>query len=216
METGKTQYRYDPPIFDSFAWYLTSGPLADLDQRALHEQKPTWTNFVNHPNYDSFWKEQAVNLILTKTTVPNLNVAGWWDQEDYYGPMKIYETFEKDDADHKNYVVIGPWRHGGWGGEGKALGPIDFGGDQSKYFREKIVKRPGSPIGWQRTRDRCSSRRRWRSRQAGNSWERYDSWPPGDRNRKCASSYTSGFRHVWRSSMFARWTTDQVSRRLHF
>ena len=67
-----------------------------------------------------------MNLILTKTTVPNLNVAGWWDQEDYYGPVKIYETLEKNDADHKNYLVVGPWRHGGWGGDGKIAGADRF------------------------------------------------------------------------------------------
>ncbi len=178
METGKTQFRYDPPIFDSFAWYLKSGPLADLDQQALHERKPTWTNFVNHPNYDSFWKEQAVNLILNKTTVPNLNVAGWWDQEDYYGPMKIYETLEKQDADHKNYVVIGPWRHGGWGGEGKSLGPIDFGGDQSKYFREK-VEAPWFAY-WLKDKGSLQQPEALAFETGRNSWERYDSWPPKD------------------------------------
>ncbi len=68
---------------------------SELDNKYFHGEKPTWNNFVNHPNYDSFWKDQVVNLILKKTTVPNLNVAGWWDQEDYYGPMKIYETLGK-------------------------------------------------------------------------------------------------------------------------
>ena len=135
METGKTQSHFDFDKYDTFDWYLSLGPLSrDRSQRYFHGEKPTWNNFVNHPNYDSFWQQQAVNLILKKTTVPNLNVAGWWDQEDYYGPMKIYETLEKNDADHKNYLVVGPWRHGGWGGEGRSLGPIDFGGDQSTLF----------------------------------------------------------------------------------
>ena len=31
-------------------------------------------------------------------TVPTLNVAGWWDQEDFYGPIKIYELLEKHDS----------------------------------------------------------------------------------------------------------------------
>ena len=28
---------------------------------------------------------------LTSVKVPTLNVAGWWDQEDFYGPVRIYE-----------------------------------------------------------------------------------------------------------------------------
>ena len=46
--------------------------------------------------------------------VPILNVAGWWDQEDFYGPQKIYETLEKHDSEQQNYFVAGPWNHGGW------------------------------------------------------------------------------------------------------
>jgi uncharacterized protein len=178
METGKTQYRFDPPIFDSFAWYLSLGPLAEVDKQFFHGEKPTWNNFVSHPNYDSFWQSQAVNLILKKTTVPNLNVAGWWDQEDYYGPMKIYETLEKNDPDHKNYVVIGPWRHGGWGGEGKSLGPIDFGGDQSKYFREKI-EAPWFAY-WLKDKGALQQPEAMAFETGRNTWERYDAWPPTD------------------------------------
>jgi putative CocE/NonD family hydrolase len=178
METGKTQFRYDPPIFDSFAWYLNLGPLSEIDRQVFHGTKPTWNNFVNHPNYDSFWQSQAVNLILKKTTVPNLNVAGWWDQEDYYGPMKIYETLEKQDEDHKNYLVIGPWRHGGWGGEGKSLGPIEFGGDQSKYFREKI-EAPWFAY-WLKDKGALQQPEAMTFETGRNSWERYDAWPPKD------------------------------------
>jgi predicted acyl esterase len=45
-----------------------------------------------------------------------MNVAGWWDQEDFYGPQQAYATWEKQDKQHKNYIVIGPWNHGGWAG----------------------------------------------------------------------------------------------------
>ena len=46
--------------------------------------------------------------------MPTLNVAGWWDQEDFYGPIKIYELLEKHDTKHENFLVVGPWNHGGW------------------------------------------------------------------------------------------------------
>lgn len=179
METGKEQFHFDFDKFDTFAWYLSLGPLSEIDARYFHGSKPTWNNFVNHPNYDSFWQQQAVNLILTKTTVPNLNVAGWWDQEDYYGPVKIYETLEKNDAaDHKNYLVIGPWRHGGWGGEGKNLGPIEFDGDQSKYFREKI-EAPWFAY-WLKDKGSLQQPEAMTFETGHNSWERYDAWPPRD------------------------------------
>jgi uncharacterized protein len=178
METGKIQSRFDFDKHDTFDWYLTLGPLSEIDARYFHGEKPTWNNFVNHPNYDSFWQRQAVNLILKKTTIPNLNVAGWWDQEDYYGPMKIYETLEKSDTDHKNYLVVGPWRHGGWGGEGKSLGPIDFGGDQSKYFRESI-EAPWFAY-WLKDKGVLNQPEAMTFETGRNTWERYDAWPPRD------------------------------------
>ena len=77
--------------YDTFEWYLDLGPLSNVNAKYLHGKVPTWNDFVNHPNYDEFWREQAVTPYLKKVTVPNLNVAGWWDQEDFYGPVKIYE-----------------------------------------------------------------------------------------------------------------------------
>ena len=71
--------------------------------------------------------------------MPNLNVAGWWDQEDFYGPVKVYELFEKADPKHLNYLVAGPWNHGGWRrADGSKLGEIPFDSNTSKYFRQHI------------------------------------------------------------------------------
>src|SRR5450755_3260992 len=81
METSKINEDFKFDRRDTFEWYLKLGPLSNVNEKYFHGEKPTWNNFVNHPNYDSFWKAQVVNLILKKTTVPNLNVAGWWDQE---------------------------------------------------------------------------------------------------------------------------------------
>jgi putative CocE/NonD family hydrolase len=178
METGKVQSHFDFDKYDTFDWYLSLGPLSQIDQLYFHGEKPTWSNFVNHPNYDSFWQSQAVQLILTKSSVPNLNVAGWWDQEDYYGPMKIYETLEKSDSDHKNHLVVGPWRHGGWGGEGKTLGPIDFSGDQSQYFREKI-EMPWFAY-WLKDKGSLNQPEAMVFETGRNSWQSYATWPPQD------------------------------------
>jgi len=193
METGKEQARFDFDKYDTFDWYLSLGPLSEIDKRYFHGDKPTWSNFVNHPNYDSFWQQQAVELTLTKTTVPNLNVAGWWDQEDYWGPLKIYETLEKNDPEHKNYLVVGPWRHGGWSGEGKNLGPIEFGADQSKYYRES-VEAPWF-AHWLKDKGALNQPEVLAFQTGKNTWERYDSWPPktGTEMRKL---YTSASRQL--------------------
>ena len=141
METDKTNFQFQFDKYDTYDWYLALGPLSNANALYLHGKLPTWNNFVAHPNYDEFWDKQAFTRYFKNLTlqVPNLNVAGWWDQEDFYGPMRIYELLEQHDAKHNNYVAVGPWNHGGWARDpGDKLGNIDFGGNTAEYFRAKI------------------------------------------------------------------------------
>ena len=144
----------------------------------IHGTLPTWKDFVTHPNYDTFWKQQAMPYLLTKPKVPNLNVAGWWDQEDAYGPIEIYELLEKNDPDHLNYLVAGPWNHGGWArSSGKSLGPISFGSDTSLYFRQKIAQRPWFAY-WLKNKGSLPLKEALLFQTGSDKWVQFDSWPP--------------------------------------
>ena len=73
--------------------------------------------------YDDFWKKQASAPYLNRVSVPTLHVAGWFDQEDFYGPLKTYELLERHDGHDQNFLVVGPWNHGGWrAGTGNTAG----------------------------------------------------------------------------------------------
>ena len=122
---------------DAYDWYLELGSLSKITE-GPQGKLPTWNAFVTHPNYDDYWKARGAGNYLKQTTVPTLVVGGWWDQEDYYGALKTYEALEKRDVDHKNFVVLGPWNHGGWNGRGKTLGDISFGSSTGVYFRNQI------------------------------------------------------------------------------
>ena len=126
MESSKedTDVTLDKP--DAFDWYLGLGSLSKLTEK-LQGKLPTWNAFVAHPNYDDYWKARAAQRYLKQTTVPTLVVGGWWDQEDFYGALATYEALEKHDKKNQNFVVLGPWNHGGWNGPGKTLGAMDFG-----------------------------------------------------------------------------------------
>ncbi|MGD0302118.1 MAG: CocE/NonD family hydrolase, partial [Bryobacteraceae bacterium] len=114
---------------------------------------------------------------LKEAKTPILNVAGWWDQEDFYGPLKIYETIEKFDQEHRNYLVVGPWNHGGWGrGTGRSLGKIDFASDTGKYFREKI-QAPWFAY-WLKDKGTPDLPEALTFQTGSNKWERYGAWPP--------------------------------------
>jgi len=142
MESGKEIADVTKVVdkLDAYEWYLKLGPLPNADQKYFQGKIPTWTNFVNEPDYTAFWKRQAFAPWLNRVTVPTLNVAGWWDQEDFYGPIKIYELLERHDTAKQNFLVVGPWNHGGWSrGEGSKLGRIDFGSPTAAHYRRNIL-----------------------------------------------------------------------------
>ena len=184
METSKTNFSFDFDRYDTFEWYLNLGPLANANARYLHDHLPTWNAFVDHPNYDWYWQKQAVTPYLQRVIVPNLNVAGWWDQEDFYGPLKIYETLEKKDDKHLNFLAAGPWNHGGWArGDGRSLGNIDFESDTAKYFRERI-QAPWFAY-WLKDKGSLPLTEAATFQTGSNQWESYDRWPPrGTAKRK--------------------------------
>jgi len=177
METSKVNSSFRFNRNDTFEWYLQLGALRNVNEKYFHSKMPTWNDFTTHPNYDQFWKNQAFAGHLKRVTVPTLNIAGWWDQEDFYGPLKIYELLEKADTGNRNYLVVGPWNHGGWsGGEGKSLDKIQFGSPTAAYFRSNIQ----APWFAYFLKDKGNFRQpEARVFQTGsNRWESYDEWPP--------------------------------------
>ncbi|MDQ2919241.1 MAG: CocE/NonD family hydrolase, partial [Verrucomicrobiota bacterium] len=162
---------------DAYEWYLKLGALSNVDPKYLHDKYPTWNNFENHPDYDSFWQKQAFAPYLNRVTVPTLNVAGWWDQEDFYGPIKIYELLEKHDTDHKNFLTVGPWYHGGFSrGDGDKLGRLNFGSATADYFRKNIR----APFFAYYLKDKKNPNlpEALTFRTGSNEWVRHDSWSP--------------------------------------
>src|SRR5260370_12679644 len=58
METSKanTNFKFDRQ--DTFEWYLTLGPLTNVNAKYFRGKMPSWNDFVAHPNYDAFWQKQ--------------------------------------------------------------------------------------------------------------------------------------------------------------
>ena len=163
--------------YDTYEWYLDLGALSNVDAKYFNGKLPTWNDFVNHPDYDAFWKRQGFAPWLNRVTVPTLNVAGWWDQEDFYGPIKIYELLERHDSANKNFLVVGPWNHGGWSnGEGRKLGRIDFGSATSQHYRQNILARFFAHHLKGKPNPELPEASTFRT--GANEWVQHDSWPP--------------------------------------
>jgi putative CocE/NonD family hydrolase len=183
MESTKENFKLKFDRDDLYDWYLHVGALSNINKDYLHGKIPSWNSFVAHPAYDEFWKEKSLAHALHRATVPNLNVAGWWDQEDFYGPMATYANLEKNDTAHMNYLVVGPWNHGGWAhGPGNWLGQIPFASNTGEYFREK-VEAPWFAY-WLHDKGELPLKEALLFQTGSNTWTRFDAWPPQDAQQK--------------------------------
>jgi putative CocE/NonD family hydrolase len=171
-----TNFAFD--TYDTYSWYLALGPLSNINARYLHGSLPFWNDVVAHPDYDDFWKKEAWVSQLHASTVPNLNVAGFWDQEDPWGPWQIFRHAAEHDPDHTNFMVAGPWYHGEWRTpKADSIGLIALGDHETaREFRETIeapffryyLHGQGQKPTWQATMFQSGS----------NRWRTYAEWPP--------------------------------------
>jgi uncharacterized protein len=169
---------FDFDVYDSYSWYLRLGPLSNANAKYLKKKIPYWNDMMAHPDYDEYWKHEAWIRQLDSTTVPNLNVAGFWDQEDPWGPWQIFRHAERHDPEHTNFMVAGPWDHGQWQStKADSIGLISFGGHETaREFREQIeapffryfLHGKGEKPAWQAKTFQSGS----------NVWKAYESWPP--------------------------------------
>jgi len=129
--------------YDDYDTWLDAGSAGEMARRHGLEQVGFATKVMNHPAYDEFWQDQALDKILAKqrVAVPVMLVHSLWDQEDIYGNIALYKALKAQQADTSNiYLVIGPWFHHQQRLDGSAIGQIRFGSDTAEYFRKNLVR----------------------------------------------------------------------------
>ena len=160
--------------WDTYDFYLNLGPLSNVEARYLKGKVPTWTAFATHPTYDAYWQARAVQRKLEKAVVPTLTVGGWWDQEDRWGPLATYKALERTDNGGRNFLVMGPWNHGGWRDAASRMPVVDPGTSEAylrdieaPFFATWLKDRKGVVIPEARLYD-----------AGAKAWRVFDAWPP--------------------------------------
>ena len=163
---------------DAYDFFLDLGPLSNANE-LLGEDNFFWRQIREHPNYDSFWRARAIIPHLENVHTATLIVGGWYDAEDLYGPLNIYEQLEKHDDQGRNSLVMGPWSHGDWSrstDDNQIVGDLDFGKGLSKFYAEEIElpffrhhleDGPAPSLPEALVYDTGARR-----------WETFDAWPP--------------------------------------
>jgi putative CocE/NonD family hydrolase len=129
--------------FDDYDMFMEAGSAGELGRRRGLEQVGFWRKLLEHPTYDAYWQDQAVDKILAAQPlkVPLMLVHSLWDQEDIYGDIAVYKTIKpKDTGNDKVFLVMGPWHHGQEIKEGSSLGAIKFNSDTALTFRQEILR----------------------------------------------------------------------------
>ncbi len=177
--------------YDEWMQAVSAG---ELGRRRGLDQLGFWNKLVEHPAYDDFWQEQAVDKVLAARPLktPVMLVHSLWDQEDIYGAPAVYKALEpKDTNNDMVFLVIGPWHHGQEIGDGSSLGAVKFGSDTALYFRQKVL----APFLAEHLKDgapKADVAPVTAFETGTNEWRRYSAWPPkteGDRDGKMTPLY---------------------------
>ena len=167
--------------FDDYDVYMEAGSAGELGRRHGLEQVGFWRKLLEHPSYDSWWQQQAMDKILAAQPlkVPTMLVDSLWDQEDIYGAPAVYKALKpKDTGNDKVFLVMGTWHHGQEIEDASSLGALKFGSDTGRYFRLNILK----PFLDQYLKDgapKADVARVTAFETGTNIWRRLPSWPAG-------------------------------------
>ena len=170
--------------YDDYDMFMEAGSAGELGRLRGLEQVGFWRRLLEHPSYDAYWREQAVDKILAKEPlkVPVMLVHSLWDQEDIYGDIHVYKAIEpKDTNNDKVFLVLGPWHHGQEIRDGSTLGAIKFDSDTALTFRREVL----SPFLDQYLKDgapKADIAPVTAFETGTNKWQRLSSWPKGCEN----------------------------------
>ena len=166
--------------YDFYSAVLEAGSIGELGRRYGADRLPAWNRLLEHPTYDDYWQDQALDRLLAKAPrkVPVLSVHGLFDQEDIYGALASHAALAAGDRGaRKTHLGIGPWHHGQARGDGSELGSFKWGADTSLQFHTQMLQpffdhhlkgiKPTEPLPPV-----------FAFETGRNKWCHFDAWPP--------------------------------------
>ena len=162
---------------DNYKFYLETGAIKNFT-KLMGDSIKFWTDLMNHPNLDAWWKERDARVGCKNIKPAMLIVGGLFDAEDCYGAWRLYDAIKKQSKETNTRIVMGPWYHGGWlKSDGRFLGNVRFESSTSSYYQQNIeipffnyyLKQKGS------VKDISGASIFF---SGENSWKTFAQWPP--------------------------------------
>ncbi|QES87696.1 CocE/NonD family hydrolase [Rhizosphaericola mali] len=124
---------------DSYDFFLQMKTVANVNKLYYHNRIPFWDTIMMHPNYDAWWQARDIRKYLYNIKPATLVVGGFYDAEDMWGAQQVYKNIESKNKENENFLVMGPWNHGGWAGfTMDHLGDQQFGSNTSEWFQKNV------------------------------------------------------------------------------
>lgn len=137
--TTKLDRSFNFPTPDGYSYFLGLGPLRNINEKIFKHRVPFWNEVMRHGSYDEFWQSRNIRPHLKGITPAVMTVGGWFDAENLFGSLAVYQAVERQNPDAYNILVMGPWYHGGWAHtNGNHLGNIHFGSNTAVFYRNEI------------------------------------------------------------------------------
>ncbi|MEM6415658.1 MAG: CocE/NonD family hydrolase [Pseudomonadota bacterium] len=137
METRwKAKARFD--IADAYEWHLRAGALKDLQPAVFNDPSAIWSELVKTDRLTDYWAKRVLANYAGDLNVPALHVMGWFDGEDFPGPITTFEAADRKDPKGEQRAIIGPWNHCMWNqpDPGRGLGPLTFDGPTADHYKD--------------------------------------------------------------------------------
>ncbi len=177
---------------DGYRFFLEGGSLAELGDRYFKDQIPFWNELMAHAGEAKWCADRDITRHLKNVHAAVLTVGGWFDAEDLSGALKTYRATEANNPGIFNSLVMGPWSHGQWhGGDGEALGAVEFKSKTAEFFRNEI-ELPFFRRFLKGETNAAALPEAYVFETGRNEWRRESAWPPANAVAKSLYFHAGG------------------------
>jgi putative CocE/NonD family hydrolase len=169
---------------DGYEFHLRTGALPNYDEKYFRGKIEFWKDLTENDTYSDFWKSRDARQFVKNVKPAMMTVGGWFDAEDVFGPLRLYEAAEKQSPGATNMLVEGPWSHGGWArSDGSKLGNIQFASNTAKFYQDEI-EYPFFLFHLKGKGDGNKLPEAYVFETGRNEWHKLDAWPPKEAQAK--------------------------------
>ena len=175
--TSKSRATFEHGTPDGYSYFLKLGPLFNANEKVFKNEIAFWNDMMRHGSYDEFWQSRNLRPHIKNIKPAVMTVGGWFDTENLYGSLQVYQNVERSSPGANNILVMGPWVHGGWSrSDGEALGAVKFNAKTAVFYREKIEL----PFFQHHLKEKPDPKlpEAYVFETGTNLWRRHDAWPP--------------------------------------